>query len=503
MQRLSSRPIVGGLLLVLLIGIFPLFIRLDVLSLRQWDEARRAVNAFEMYENGNWIVTHFDGTPEMWGTKPPFLIWCQTTFMHLLGVGELAVRLPSALAGLATAFLLFLFAASTLKSPQVGILAVLILLTSRGYVSEHVTRSGDFDALLTLWETAYLFVFFNLLERPKEQWRQPLLLFGFLVGLAGITKGIAGMFFLPGCFLYAWYRGALPNLFLKPASWGAIGIALTMVLGFYGLREYFNPGYLQAVGENELWGRYLITQGGHEHEYWHYFAGLATEKFLPWVYFLPLGLWVSWQNGGKAWRLATLLLGTSLLLLLILSSAETKIIWYMAPVYPSLALLAAVGIYGVWEWLVKKLPHRKWSYWIILATLPLLVWPYAQTVQRVYHEEHPSWDWKELRFRDFMRKNKTIKTYTIVHARYNAHVVFYRKLYNQRGYRIRNQAMDDFQGHQYVFGQGPLDFAPGDTVMVCESKVMDALKATYQIKRLNQWELCRMLVILDQPPPLD
>lgn len=495
MPRLKNASLWIGLLLVLLIGVFPLFVRLDALSLRQWDEARRAVNAFEMYENGNWIVTHFDGEPEMWGTKPPLLIWLQTTCMHLFGVGELAVRLPSALAGLATAFLLFFFSRSVLKKPEVGLLAVLILLTSRGYVSEHVTRSGDFDALLTLWETAYLFTFFILLERPREEWRKWLLWFGLFVGLAGITKGIAGLFFLPGCFLYAIYRRSLWPLFQTRAAWGAIGLALSIILGFYLTREYFNPGYLAAVGENELWGRYLVTQGGHKHGFWHYFEGLATEKFLPWIYFLPLGWWFAYRQKGLLGRLAILTTATCLFLLLLLSSAETKIIWYMAPVYPSLSLLVAIGLYEGWSAWQDWRPSLPWSILALVIGLPLFGIPYAQTVQRVYQEEHPSWDWKELRFRDFMRKNETVKNYTVVHQRYNAHVIFYRKWYNAQGAAIRNQAMLDFHGNQFEMGIGPLAFKEGDTVLVCESKPMDAIKEVYELHRLRQWELCRLLVI--------
>lgn len=98
--------------LFLLFGIacyFPLFLRLDFIGLELWDEARRGVNALEMLINGNWLVTHYDGQPEMWGTKPPFLIWCQVLCMKSLGINELAIRLPSALAALATVVVLILF----------------------------------------------------------------------------------------------------------------------------------------------------------------------------------------------------------------------------------------------------------------------------------------------------------------------------------------------------------------------------------------------------------
>ena len=57
----------------ILIISFPLFMNLDVLAFRTFDEARNVDNAYEMYRNGNYIVTCYDGKPEMWNTKPPFM----------------------------------------------------------------------------------------------------------------------------------------------------------------------------------------------------------------------------------------------------------------------------------------------------------------------------------------------------------------------------------------------------------------------------------------------
>ena len=52
------------------IAVFPVYWQLTSLPILQWDEARLAVNAAEMVDNGNLIVTYFQGTPEMWNTKP-------------------------------------------------------------------------------------------------------------------------------------------------------------------------------------------------------------------------------------------------------------------------------------------------------------------------------------------------------------------------------------------------------------------------------------------------
>ena len=87
----------------------PIFWHLDTLPIRVWDEARLAINAYEMLNNGDLIVTHFNGKPDMWNTKPPLLIWIQALFMKILGVNELSVRMPSTIAAFLTCIVLFIF----------------------------------------------------------------------------------------------------------------------------------------------------------------------------------------------------------------------------------------------------------------------------------------------------------------------------------------------------------------------------------------------------------
>src|ERR1051325_2737602 len=114
-----KNPLPLGILLVVIIS-FPLFLNLDVLAIRTFDEARNTVNAYEMYRNGNYLISHFDGAPYLWNTKPPLLIWLQVLFMKILGPGELALRLPSALAGLFTCLSIFLFTGRILKDYLFG-----------------------------------------------------------------------------------------------------------------------------------------------------------------------------------------------------------------------------------------------------------------------------------------------------------------------------------------------------------------------------------------------
>ncbi len=267
----------------------PLFGHLDALPIRLWDESRLAISAYEMYKNGNFLVVHFDGAPEMWSTKPPFLIWLQVLFMKLIGVNVLAIRLPSAIAALFTCLVLVIFSRRVLHSFWFGFIAVLVLITSVGYVRMHGTRTGDYDALLTLFTTLSGLLFFAFCETKKQQ---HLYLFFLFTTLAVLTKGVSGLLFAPAIIIYSIIQKQfLPLLKNKHFYIGLFGF-LAVILGYYLLREQYNPGYLNAVWVNELGGRYLDTKEGHHYSFWFYFENFVHLNYSHWYVFVPLGIFV-------------------------------------------------------------------------------------------------------------------------------------------------------------------------------------------------------------------
>ena len=147
-----------AIILLLLLAYFPLFLHLDSIPLMVWDEARLAVSAFEMLKNHAYIVVTYGDNPDLWSVKPPLMIWVIALSFKIFGYNELALRLPSALAGLATVIVLFQFCKTFFKSQSLGLFSAFVLMTSIGYVEHHVTRTGDYDALLVLLQfSSYLY----------------------------------------------------------------------------------------------------------------------------------------------------------------------------------------------------------------------------------------------------------------------------------------------------------------------------------------------------------
>lgn len=335
-------------ILLSIVIFFPIFYNITELPIIQWDEARLAINSFEMWQNNNYIVTYFNGQPDMWNTKPPLMIWLQSYFTNILGPGELAVRMPSALAAIVVCFSIFWLFKKYFKDQLLGLSGVLCLLCSSGYMSVHGVRTGDYDSLMTLLTTLYIFLFFLYLTENKKIY---LYLFFTSLTLATLTKGIAGLLFTPALIIFALYKKQLITILkTKDLYFGLIGF-FTIVLGYYFLREAYNPGYLKAVVDNELLGRYMEVNESHSAPFSYYFDNLVKGRYplvlfiiaatSPLLYYKDKGsiikdlVWYIWLSATS--------------FLLVISISKTKLSWYDLPVFPLLAILAAVGIHKIVE----------------------------------------------------------------------------------------------------------------------------------------------------------
>jgi len=67
-------------------------------------------------------------------------------------------------------------------------------------------------------------------------------------------------------------------------------LCIFIIGGFYFSREYFNHGYLKAVWENELGGRYLATNENHNSDFLFYYTMLADHHYSEWLWLFPCGI---------------------------------------------------------------------------------------------------------------------------------------------------------------------------------------------------------------------
>jgi 4-amino-4-deoxy-L-arabinose transferase-like glycosyltransferase len=319
---------------------FAFFYHLGALPLYPWDESRLAETALEMTRNGNWLVTYYEGTPDLWSPKPPLMIWLMALSIEAFGPVEWAVRLPSAIAASITTVVLYLFLSVHFRDRLAGFVASAALMSTLGYVAKHAARSADYDALLTLWTTLYMLAFYLALENEK---RRSLYLAAFAVAsvLAVLTKSIQGVIFFAPLAAYVVAVRQHRLLLKAPSLYLAFLVPIALGCLFYVVREHADPGYIAAALHTDV-GRFTAGIDGRPNNNPLYYV--LQPRNLPWLPGLPFALWICWRHGRPREKALTGFLGTSVLgYFLIISFAQTKQGWYALPLHPLCALMIGVG----------------------------------------------------------------------------------------------------------------------------------------------------------------
>ena len=354
---------------LLVLIIFPVFGHLSSFNIFLWDESRVAVNALEMYYNGNYLVTHYLNKPDLWNTKPPLMIWLQCTLMHVFGPGELAVRLPSAMAGLFTFLSIIGFSHSFMKKFWMGFFATLLLITSSPYILGHCLRSGDYDALMIFFMVFYCLSFFVFVETGRTKW---LYFSAAAVFLSILTKGVAGPMFLPALAIYLLFQKNRMDFFRNRHLYIAACGVLILSAGWFFVRELASPGYIDAYLTNDT-GRFGKTIEGHIHPYYYYLEQLFDPEQFNWAWFSVAGLLAGLLFLEKRMRRFTAFLSLCIITYLIfISISATKTYWYEAPLYPFMAL--AGGILFISFSVVYEKVDRNQKVGLFILNLGLVVY---------------------------------------------------------------------------------------------------------------------------------
>ncbi len=386
---MKLHTIVATAILIVLVSI-PIFGHLDSIPLQLWDESRLADHAMAMIRTHNWIVTQYDGQPDMWMTKPPMMVWLQVISMKLLGYNELAVRLPAAIAALLTCLLLFGVFTKRLQDPGMGMITCMVLVTTHGYVILHGTRTGEYDSLLTLCTTAYLLYFFLYMEEGRQ--RHLAAMFAFLAG-AALTKGIQALIFLPVLPLYAVYRGRVMMTLKSRTFYAGLASFVVLVAGYYLLREHYNPGFIKTMWENEIGGRYNTVIESHGGDDMNYLKLLMGTYFPYWYVLVIPGLITGVFSKEQFLRNISVFIAlAAAAYLLIISNAKTQLDWYLLPLYPLLSILSGIFIYTCYQLLaginkdvLKEVLNRNVMPWMFLVLLFYV--PYRESCTYIMSDE--------------------------------------------------------------------------------------------------------------------
>ncbi|MEO8604919.1 MAG: glycosyltransferase family 39 protein [bacterium] len=336
-----------GLAVLGLAGAALVFYRLGAAAVCERNEAMEGLFVRRMIEAGEWLFPQVSGQGAMF--KPPLFHWTAVGLAAVLGLrraSEFAVRLPSAIYGLAALALTMGMARRRLGA-HAALLAGLILLGSYQFVA--AARFGRVDMTLAFCESLALFAFAawwtpgDAVPPPdaatRRRWHY---LCALGLGLAVLAKGPVGLVLplLAMALFVASERRWRDGLAL--AAPGPVALALLLATGWYALcllSGHYEVLSRQLGSENA--GRLFGALGSMPS--WYYVRPILLNS-LPLSLLVPFAVAAALRPGASAAgerALTRLLAYFWVATVVVLSLAAYKRRAYLVPLWPASAVLLA------------------------------------------------------------------------------------------------------------------------------------------------------------------
>lgn len=342
------------LVLMLLFG-FTLFHSLGAAPLLNPDEGRYAEIPREMLESGDFITPRLDYV--VYFEKPPLYHWLNALSFTIFGENEFGARFFSALSGLA-GILLTWHIGRRVFGRRAGMISVLVLGTSIGYLAQG--RLAIIDMLLTCLLTASLGSF--LLATKSEGRRKGLcyFLFYLFAALAVLAKGLIGIMLPAAIVLLYMALGRRWRLLGEMKIPGGVTLFLLVVAPWFIAVTIRNPEFPRFFFIHEHLQRYL-TVAHHRYEPFWFFIPVLAGLIFPWSCFLPAAIaGLRRRDGGGGRDSRIFLAAWAGLIFCFFSLSGSKLVPYILPVLPPVALLIGETLAALWDGGLRSIRREAW-----------------------------------------------------------------------------------------------------------------------------------------------
>ena len=367
-NKQNSRQILLDLLvLCILIGMFFAFM-LGNRALSVPDEGRYVEIPREMVTTGDYITPRLNGVKYF--EKPVLFYWLESFSIKLFGLRGYTLRLWPALFSLFGCLAVYV-AGRRLYGRRSGLIAAAVLATNLLYYG--LGRAIILDMPVSVLLTAALLSFLiGMHEVPGPRRRLYLWSFYAFSALAVLTKGLIGML-IPGMVIGAWIM-VLGEWRVLKTMYLPTGLALFLLIAapWHIMVGRANPEFFHFYFIQEHFLRYLTTMHSRYQPPW-FFIPIILLGLFPWSVFLVQAIK---HNLPSTWRErhehrdALFLILWAGLVFLFFSASGSKLVPYILPVFPPLALL--IGRYLSDAWDSRDFPGVRAGYVILLATQVIL-----------------------------------------------------------------------------------------------------------------------------------
>ncbi|CAO4847991.1 MAG: Undecaprenyl phosphate-alpha-4-amino-4-deoxy-L-arabinose arabinosyl transferase [Holosporales bacterium] len=294
------------------------------------DEARYVEIPREMIADSDYITPKLNAMKYF--EKPPLFYWVQAFFQKTLGASEGVMRSSVALFAF-FGVLLIMFLTNVALTSTHALLAGGILSTTALYYA--LSRLIILDMPFTTFVTAAFVCFYMAFHHPKRR----IWFYGFAAacGLGVLTKGIV-ILVLVGPVVLLWLLLQKENLRpFYPIS--ATLIFLSIVVPWHYFVGKANPDFFHKYFYVEHFLRYTTSIHDRYKPAW-FFIPIISAAVLPWGFVMINGAMALWKENR---RLFSFLIIWSGWIFFFFSFSNSKLVPYILPVLPPLAIFGAVG----------------------------------------------------------------------------------------------------------------------------------------------------------------
>jgi len=339
-----------------------------LISLSIPDEVFYAQTAKEMLQQHSWMTPYLFGQPQF--EKPIFLYWLLKLGFLVFGINSFAARFFPALFGMFGVAAVYLLGVIGFKDKQKAFISAIILMTCGLYIG--LARTVFTDLIFSVFILLSLLSFYGGYSF-KEKKGLGILFFFVFAALAVLSKGPLGLIIpLLTVAVFLFIKKDIKFLMNKYSFWGFLVFSLISFPWYILMYKLYGNAFIVEFFYNDHLRR-IIEAEHRSNDSWYFYPFSIFGCIFPWSIFLVMTLFslpkYLRENNNS---FCLFLISWIAVIFVIFQIAHSKLISYIFPLFPALALLA--GGFIIDEVSKKRFSRQIYSA-LLLSLIPIFLVP--------------------------------------------------------------------------------------------------------------------------------
>jgi 4-amino-4-deoxy-L-arabinose transferase-like glycosyltransferase len=306
-----------------------------LISLSIPDEVFYAQTSKEMLQQHSWMTPYLFGQPQF--EKPIFIYWMLNLGFIIFGMTSFAARFFPALFGMLGVLAVYLLARIGFRDDKKAFICAIVMMTCGLYVG--LARTVFTDLIFSVFILLALLSFYwgYIFDRKKGT---GILLFFIFSALAVLAKGPLGLI-IPALtvILFLLIKKNIKFLFSGYLIWGLLVFSLVCLPWYILMFKLYGNEFIREFFYNDHFRR-IIEAEHRGNDTWYFYPFSMVGCIFPWSVFWVISLFslpkYLKQKDNAFYVFQICLIAV---VFVIFQSAHSKLISYIFPLFPALALL--------------------------------------------------------------------------------------------------------------------------------------------------------------------